>query len=212
MFDPLLDAVEQRVLGCLVEKQMSTPDYYPLTLNALVNACNQSTNRDPVMALEEAAVQGALDGLRERQVVWFVDAAGSRVQKYEHRIAEALGLSVQEAAVLAELLLRGPQTPGELRSRCTRMYAFQDLQEVEAALSVMQEAAPPLVARLPRQPGTKETRYGHLLGDLPQVQSAPAAAATIPSRNAQLEAELAALREEFTRLRDEFEAFKKQFE
>lgn len=209
MFDPLLDVVEQRVLGCLVEKQMSTPDYYPLTLNALVNACNQSTNRDPVMALEESAVQEALHGLRERQVVWFVDAAGSRVQKYEHRIAEALGLSVQEAAILAELLLRGPQTPGELRSRCTRMYPFPDLQEVEAALGVMLEAEPPLVARLPRQPGTKETRYAHLLGGLPEL---PAAAPVAPSRQTQLEADLAALREDFTRLRDEFEAFRKQFE
>jgi uncharacterized protein YceH (UPF0502 family) len=210
MLDPLLSPTEQRVLGCLIEKQLSTPDYYPLTLNALVNACAQSTNRDPVMALEEATVLEALHGLRDRQVVWFVDAAGSRVQKYEHRIAEALELSVQETAILAELLLRGAQTPGELRSRCSRMYAFQDLLEVEAALSVMLEAEPPLVARLPRQPGTKETRYGHLLGDLPEMQ--PPAAAPAPSRMAQLEGELVALREEFLQLRDAFEAFRKQFE
>jgi uncharacterized protein len=211
MFAPLLNATEQRVLGCLVEKQMSTPDYYPLTLNALVNACNQSTNREPVLALEEAPVMEALDGLRDRQVVWFVDAAGSRVQKYEHRIVETLGLAMQEAAILGELLLRGPQTPGELRSRCTRMYAFQDLQEVEAALGVMLEAEPPLVMRLARQPGTKETRYAHLLGDLPEtpitVPGTPA-----PSRTMQLEGELAALRMEFLQLRSEFEAFRKQFE
>jgi uncharacterized protein YceH (UPF0502 family) len=211
MFDPLLDPTEQRVLGCLVEKQMSTPDYYPLTLNALVNACNQSTNRDPVLALEEGPVQEALEGLRDRRVVWFVDAAGSRVQKYEHRIAEALGLSVQETAILAELLLRGPQTPGELRSRCTRMYAFQDLVEVEAALGVMLEAEPPLVARLPRQPGTKETRYTHLLGGAPELP-AVAASAPAPSRSSQLEAEVAALKQEFLQLRDAFEAFRKQFE
>lgn len=210
MFDPLLNVAEQRVLGCLIEKQMSTPEYYPLTLNALVNACKQSTNRDPVMALEETSVRAALSDLRDRQVVWFVDAAGSRVQKYEHRIAETLGLSVQEAAILAELLLRGPQTPGELRSRCTRMYPFQDLQELETALGLMLEADPPLIARLTRLPGTKETRYAQLLGDQPAAQvpgSAPAPAAT-----ARLEAEVAGLREEFILLRDAFETFRKQFE
>ena len=211
MFDPLLNATEQRVLGCLVEKQMATPDYYPLTLNALVNACNQSTNREPVMTLEEAPVMEALEGLRDRQVVWFVDAAGSRAQKYEHRIEETLGLSVQEAAILGELLLRGPQTPGELRGRCTRMYAFQDLQEVEAALEVMLEAEPPLVARLARQPGTKETRYAHRLGNQPEPLPAVPAASS-PSRTQQLEIELAALRAEFLQLRDAFEAFRKQFE
>jgi uncharacterized protein YceH (UPF0502 family) len=208
MFDSLLDTTEQRVLGCLVEKQLSTPDYYPLTLNALVNACNQSTNRDPVLTLEESAVQDALEGLRGRQVVWFVDAAGSRARKYEHRISEALGLSIQETAILAELLLRGPQTPGELRSRCTRMYAFQDLQEVEAALALMLEAEPPLVVRLPRQPGTKETRYGQLLGGPPEMP----VAAPAPARTGQLEGEVAQLKEEFLQLRAEFEAFRKQFE
>ena len=210
MNDALLAPAEQRVLGCLIEKQMATPDYYPLTLHALVNACNQSTNRDPVTALDEAAVVAALEGLRERQLVWIVDGPGCRVQKYEHRIVEAMGLSVQEAAVLAELLLRGPQTPGELRGHCTRMYSFQHLQEVETALEVMRESDPPLVAPLPRQPGTKETRYAHLLGD---VQEGPAPApAPAPSRTLQLEAELAALKEEFLKLRDEFEAFRKQFE
>lgn len=207
MFDSPLNAIEQRALGCLVEKQLSTPDYYPLTLNALVNACNQSTNRDPVLSLDDAAVSAALNGLRERQVVWFVDTGG-RAQKYEHRIAETLSLSLQETAVLAELLLRGPQTPGELRARCTRMYAFQDLQEVEAALSLLQEADPPLVTRLPRQPGTKETRYAHLLGE--GVEAATSQAP--PAKRADLEAEIAALREEFTQLRDAFEAFRKQFE
>jgi uncharacterized protein len=208
MFDPLLNATEQRVLGCLIEKQLSTPDYYPLTLNALVNASNQSTNRDPVMTLDEATVMEALNGLRERKVAWFVDSAGSRVQKYEHRIADELGLSIQETAVLAELLLRGPQTPGELRSRCTRMYAFQDLKEVEAALDLLMEADPPLVSRMQRQPGMKETRFTHRLGELAEQPSMPSA---LP-RNAQLEAELSALREEFIQLRAEFETFKKQFE
>jgi hypothetical protein len=210
MFDPLLDASEQRVLGCLMEKQLATPEYYPLTLNALVNACNQSTSRDPVMSLDPGTVNQALDSLRDRQVVWFVDAAGSRVQKYEHRIADALGLSIQETAILAELLLRGPQTPGELRSRCTRMYAFQDLQEVDTALELMQEADPPLVVPLPRQPGTKETRYAHLLGEQPAA--ALPVAAPPASRTAQLEAEVAALRADLNQLREAFEAFRRQFE
>lgn len=207
MFEPRLTATEQRVLGCLVEKQLSTPDYYPLTLNALVNACNQSTNRDPVMALEEAPVMEALQELRDHQAVWFVGGAGSRVQKYEHRLAESLGLSVQECAILAELLLRGPQTPGELRNRCTRMYPFPDLAEVEAVLALMLEAEEPLVAGLPRQPGTKETRYVHLLGDAPEP-----AAPSAPPRPSRLEAEVAALKEELARLREEFEAFRKQFD
>jgi uncharacterized protein len=210
MFDPLLGATEQRVLGCLLEKQMSTPDYYPLTLNTLVNACNQSTNRDPVLVLEEASVLEAIEGLRDRQLVWCVDAAGSRVQKYEHRIDATLGLSVQESAILAELLLRGPQTPGELLNRCTRMYAFPDLQEAEVALGVMLEAEPPLVARLPRQPGTKEARYAHTLGNLPELL--PPASLPAPSRTAQLEADLATLREELRALKEAFEAFRRQFD
>ncbi|HWQ09788.1 MAG TPA: YceH family protein [Holophaga sp.] len=210
MFDTPLSTEEQRVLGCLVEKQMSTPDYYPLTLNALVNACNQSSNRDPVMTLGEEGVLEALDLLRDRQLLWVLDSPGSRARKYEHRAAETLGLSVQEAAILAELLLRGPQTPGELRGRCTRMYGFADLQEVEAALGVMQEAEHPLVVGLPRQPGTKETRYAHALGSLPEARAQ--APAPTPSRTSQLEAEVAVLREELGQLREAFEAFKRQFE
>jgi len=211
MAEHRLTATEQRVLGCLLEKHLSTPDYYPLTLNALVNACNQSTNRDPVMALDEAAVMEALQELRDCQAVWFVGAAGSRVQKYGHRLAESRGLSVQECAILAELLLRGPQTPGELRNRSTRMYPFPDLAEVEAVLELMLEAEEPLAARLPRQPGTKETRYAHLLGDPPEAAASPQAPAP-PSRSAALEAEVAALKGELAQLRAEFEAFRKQFD
>jgi len=212
MFDAELTPTEQRVLGCLIEKQLSTPDYYPLTLNALVNACNQSTNRDPVLALTEQVVMEALQDLRDSQAVWFVGAAGSRVQKYDHRVAESLGLSVQECAILAELLLRGPQTPGELRNHGTRMYAFQDLQEVETVLEVMLEAERPLVAKLPRQPGTKETRYAHLLGGAPEHPAPAAAPVAGPSRTALLEGEVATLREELAQLRTEFEAFRRQFE
>jgi len=211
MFDPPLTLPEQRVLGCLIEKGLATPDYYPLTLNALVNACNQSTSRDPVMNLDETAVMTALYGLRDQQAVWFVGAAGSRVQKYQHRLAESLGLSVQETAIVGELLLRGPQTPGELRGRCTRMYAFQDLPEVEAVLALMLEAEDPLLAKLPRQPGTKETRYAHLLGEPPEAAAAVVPAPAGPSRTALLEAEVAALRGELAQLRAEFEAFRGQF-
>ena len=207
MFEPTLDPMECRVLGCLVEKQLSTPEYYPLTLNALQNACNQSSNRDPVLRLEEEAIREALEGLRRRGLIFEVNVAGARVIKYEHRLEAVLDLSLQEAAILAELLLRGPQTPGELRNRCTRMYAFPDLKEVEAALELLAEAD--IAASLPRQPGTKEARFAHRLGDQPQ---AAAAAAPVPLRSAQLESEVAALREEFIQLRDAFEAFRKQFE
>jgi uncharacterized protein YceH (UPF0502 family) len=211
MSDFELTGIQQRVLGCLIEKQLSTPDAYPLTLNALVNACNQTTNRDPVLALDEEAVTEALEGLRDAQAVWYVSGAGSRVQKFAHRLEEALGLSVQECAILAELLLRGPQTPGELRSRCSRMYPFPDLAEVEAVLSVMLESESPLAARLPRQPGTKETRYAHLLGGaVPEAAALPESAG--PTRSQRLEAEVASLKEELVRLRTEFDAFRRQFE
>lgn len=206
-----LDVCECRVLGCLVEKQLSTPEYYPLTLNALVNACNQSSNRDPVLALGEAEVRLALEGLRELDLASELSGAGARVLKHEHRLEEALHLSVQEAAVLAELLLRGPQTPGELRSRCARMYAFADLAEVESAIQLLAEAEPPLLVRLPKAPGAREARVAHLLagpveGDAP---AAPAAAA--PGRVGQLEAEVAGLKAELAGLRAEFEAFRAQF-
>ncbi len=207
MTDAALTIPEQRVLGCLLEKELSTPDAYPLTLNALVNACNQLTNRDPVLALDEAAVLEALEGLKDRQAAWLVGGAGSRVPKYAQRLAEARNLSVQECAILAELLLRGPQTPGELRARCARMYPFPDLAEVEAVLALMLEAEASLVARLPRQPGTKETRFSHLLGDpLPAEAPAP------PQPRGRLEEEVAVLRAELAALRAEFEAFRRQFE
>lgn len=210
MFDAPLTPDEQRVLGCLIEKEFSTPDYYPLTLNALVNACNQSTNRDPVVTLDEAAVTAALASLRDAQAVWFVTGGGSRVPKYGERVAETLGLSVQESAILAEMLLRGPQTTGELRNRCSRMYAFPDLQEVEAVLAVMTEGDRPLAASLPRQPGTKEIRFAHTLGEPAPAAPAPASPAG-PSRVERLEGEVAALRAELAELRAAFEAFRSEF-
>jgi uncharacterized protein YceH (UPF0502 family) len=212
MFEPPLDAVECRLLGCLVEKQLSTPEYYPLTLNALVNACNQSSNRDPVLAVDEEAAKAGLEGLRRRGLLYEVNTAGSRALKYEHRLEEALHLSVQEEALLVELLLRGPQTPGELRSRCTRMYAFQDLDEVEAGLGALMEAEPPLAVRLPRAPGAREARLAQLLSGPVETDTPGAPLATpAPSRVALLEAEVERLRTELGALRGEFETFKAQF-
>lgn len=213
MAETPLDPLEQRALGVLMEKELSTPEYYPLTLNALVNGCNQSSNRDPVLAVSDEEAQAAVDGLRDRHLAATVQGAGARALKYAQRFTEVRGLSVQEAAILAELLLRGPQTPGELRGRSARMYPFQDLTEVDAALSLLAETEPePLVVKLPRAPGTKESRYAHLLGGpvaleaeaAPGVPAAPAAPG--------LGARVAALEEQLERLRQEFEAFRKQFD
>jgi uncharacterized protein YceH (UPF0502 family) len=197
-----LEPLELRVLGVLLEKELSTPEYYPLTLNALVNGCNQSSNRSPVLTLDETTVQATLDRLRERRLVATVQGAGSRTVKFAQRLTAHLTLSVQEAAVLAELLLRGPQTPGELRSRTTRMYPFQELEEVDAALAILAEAEPePLAMRLPRAPGMKEARHAQLLGGPVSTQEAP------PSPVG-LAAQVAALTEELARLRIEFETFR----
>jgi len=222
---PLLDPMSLRVLGALLEKQMSTPEYYPLTLNALVNACNQSSNRDPVMVLDEGAVLSALDALRDEKLAWAVNAAGSRVTKYEHAIRERFDLSEQEAAILCELLLRGPQTPGELRSRTARLYAFTDLPEVEAALACLTDAEEPLAVCLPKQPGSREARYAHRLGvqeDPRQTQpihitgdprdTRPLTPILGPSEVQLLREEVTQLRAEVETLRDAFEAFKKQFD
>ena len=197
MLEPPLEPFELRVLGVLLEKELATPEYYPMTLNALVNGCNQSSNRSPVLQLDEETVHTALDGLRDRHWVGTVQGAGSRTVKFAQRFTESLGLSVQEAALLAELLLRGPQTPGELRSRGTRMYPFQELEEVDAALTLLTEAEPsPLIARLPRAPGLKEARYAQLLGGACEVQAAPPAPG-LAAQVAALSEELAALRAEF---------------
>ncbi len=159
----VLNEVECRVLGSLIEKEVTTPEYYPLSLNALVNACNQKSNRDPVMNLDESAVRDALHSLEGQSLIRSVSPADSRVTKYEHRLQEAFNFYRHETAVLCLLLLRGPQTPGELRSRSDRMHTFDDLNAVQSSLLHLMKREPPLVQALPRQPGTKETRYGHLL-------------------------------------------------
>ena len=158
-----LTPVESRVLGSLVEKDITTPDYYPLSLNALVNACNQKNNRDPVMTLGEDAVRDALSGLQSERLAGPARGADSRVTKYEHRLQEVYNFTRGEIAVLCILLLRGPQTTGELRGRTERMHRFEDLDQVQAALQRLMQREPPLAAVLPRQPGTKEARYAHLM-------------------------------------------------
>jgi uncharacterized protein YceH (UPF0502 family) len=215
----LLSEVEARVLGALVEKEITTPDYYPLSLNALMNACNQKSNRDPVMNLDEDSVRSALRALHDNSLVRSVSAADSRVTKYEHRLQEAFNFDRREAAIFCELLLRGPQTPGELRSRAERMHHFDDLSEVQSALQRLMTREPSLVKVLARQPGTKESRYIHLLcGDLEPVSSAVAhEAPTAATREntgklSSLESEVAELRKEIADLKQQFAAFRKQFE
>src|SRR6266568_1475034 len=158
-----LNETELRVLGSLVEKESTTPDYYPLSLNALTNACNQRSNREPVMSLDEEDVRDALDSLADKRLVRQATSFDSRVPKYAHQLAEVFNFDRRETAVLCVLLLRGPQTPGELRGRTERMYTFDDLPAVEAVLHRLAERQPPLVRQLPRRPGTKESRWAHLL-------------------------------------------------
>jgi uncharacterized protein len=173
----ILTAVEARVAGCLVEKAITTPEYYPMTLNALLNACNQKSNRHPVMSLNDQQVSQALESLRAKHVVRTITGGDNRVPKYRHELDEALQLNSQQLAVMTELLLRGPQTPGELNSRAARMYTFASLAEVEETLEDLQQrSGNPLVARLPKQPGTKEHRYTHLLSGNVNTADEPAAA------------------------------------
>jgi uncharacterized protein YceH (UPF0502 family) len=182
-----LTPMEARVIGCLIEKQITTPDQYPLSLNALVNACNQKSNRDPVMDVDEATVQATLDGLAKKHLILERSGFGSRVPKYQHRFCNTefgtLKLNPQELAIVCELLLRGPQTPGELRSRANRMAPFADVTEVEATLEGLQtREGGPLIVRLPREPGRRESRYAHLFGGSVETaagtESAEAASST----------------------------------
>ena len=212
----LLSDVEIRVLGSLVEKDITTPDYYPLSLNALVNACNQKNNRDPVMALGEDAVRAALESLQRQSLAGSAGGADSRVTKYEHRLQEVFNFDRREIAALCVLLLRGAQTPGELRGRTERMYRFEELEDVQATLERLSLRNPALVAVLPRQPGTKESRYMHLFsGNAPVSEAAPVQTAQSLSeddRVIQLESEVAALRREVAEMREQLQAFRKTFE
>ncbi len=209
----LLTDVEVRVLGTLMEKEATTPEYYPLTLNALVNGCNQKSNRDPAVNYDAETVEEALEGLRQKQFALFVTGSG-RVAKYAARISETLNLGRREAAVLCTLLLRGPQTLGEIKDRSERMFEFSDLAEVETVLAKFAEwESGALVKKLARQPGQKEARYAHLLAGAPVAQEASAATvntATPPTRIAQLEQEIERLRSDFDELKTRFESLESQ--
>ncbi|MGB9029161.1 MAG: YceH family protein, partial [Acidobacteriaceae bacterium] len=175
----ILSAHEARVLGALIEKEATTPEYYPLSVNALANACNQKNNREPVMQLDETDIRRALNRLQDHQLVAAV--RDSRVAKYEHRLQEVFNFTRGETAVLCVLLLRGPQTPGEIRSRTERIHHFEELDDVLAVLEKLAQREPPLVAALPRQPGSREIRYAHLLSGEPVVTPQPIAATPQPT-------------------------------
>ncbi len=215
----VLAPVEVRILGSLLEKDVTTPEYYPLTLNALVNACNQKSNRDPVVTYSEDAVSLGLETLKNKGLAVTVTGGSNRVPKYAHRLGERLNLRRPELALLCELMLRGHQTAGELRSRASRFYEFGDLEEVETTLRGLMERQDPLVAQLPRQPGSREVRYAHLLSgqplpdvtaDTPVIASPPPAPAT--DSTALLEAEIRAIRGELDQLKEQFAQFRRQFE
>jgi uncharacterized protein YceH (UPF0502 family) len=219
----VLTEVEARVLGALIEKEITTPEYYPLSLNALVNACNQKNNREPVTSLGEDEVAAAVQGLRDKQLAEPISYSGSRVVKYSHALGEAFNLARRETAILCVLLLRGPQTVGELRGRSERMHKFEDLNEVHLTLQRLAKREPPMAALLVRQPGTKEARYAHLLCGAVDAAGpsaiaaahAEATAAVGPSdreRIAELEARLAELANEMAELRARFAEFRKQFD
>lgn len=221
---PTLSPTETRVLGALLEKERLTPDQYPLSLNALLLACNQSTSREPVMALDEKELEAALENLRfEHKLATVFHGAGSRVQKYRHNLLDIFQLTPPQVALLCALLLRGPQTAAELRARTERLTdpSFATAADAEAALETLAAGPEPLVRRLPARPGQKERRYVQLLSGEPTVESgsfspsaefAPARAPATPSRLETLEGEVAALRAELGALKEEFAAFRRQFE
>jgi uncharacterized protein len=208
--DLLLDAVEVRVLGALMEKEATTPEYYPLSLNALVNACNQKSNRDPVVDYDEHTVYDAVDRLREKGSALIITGSG-RVNKYAQRISEKLNLGRRELAVLCTLLLRGPQTLGEIKDRSERMFSFGDLNETERVLEKLNEwPGGALVKKLPRQPGHKEARYAHLLAGEPAVEFVAETVTVPPTRVTQLEQDLQQLRSEFDELKRRFDQLEAQ--
>jgi uncharacterized protein len=214
----VLNAAEARVLGSLVEKDITTPDYYPLSLNALINACNQKNNREPVTNFDEETVRLALRNLSDKRLAGTAAGADSRVTKYEHRLQEIYNFTRPETAILCVLLLRGPQTPGELRGRTERMHRFEHLDEVLSGLQQLMRREPPLVKALGRRPGTKEIRYAHLLSGDVEAWEPPAASASAAPVSAdaerlhQLEEHVAALTREVADLKQQMADFRKQFE
>lgn len=214
-----LDPFEVRVLGVLAEKEALTPDSYPLSLNALTNGCNQLSSRDPVMSISEDTIQDVLQRLVQRKLVSEVRQAGARVAKYEHRMRMKWTLEQDKLAILTILMLRGIQTPGEIRARSGRLHDFSSVADVEAGLQFLIDKYPPLVARLARAPGTKEARYAHLLSGAEVLERQETAASFSSGvetprqdRIAQLEGEVTKLRADVDRLLGQFENFKKQFD
>lgn len=219
VFDPAIDKVdlnarEVRVLGCLVEKELSTPDYYPMTLNSLTTACNQKTNRNPVVEYDDSDVVEALDGLQRKRLVGNASSTHGRAAKYRHALAEAMNLSEPQRAVIASLLLRGPETVGELRGRTSRLHEFDSLDEVEGILEKLAQREPPLVTQLPRQAGQKEARYAHLFAGEPEIDDAPRTGQEegLADRVAKLEEQVELLRVHLDEYIDAFETFRRQFE
>jgi uncharacterized protein len=218
---PLSD-IETRVLGALIEKDITTPDYYPLSLNALVNACNQKNNREPVMTLNEDQVRASLESLQQQRLAGPARGADSRVTKYEHRLQEVFNFTRGEIAIICVLLLRGSQTPGELRGRTERMFRFEELSDVLSTLQRLGQRESPLVKQLPRQPGTKEARFAQLFsGDVEgfapgtevETHSSHESSGRAPSseRVSQLEEEVKVLRQEVSDLKEQFARFRDQF-
>jgi uncharacterized protein len=214
----VLNPAEARVLGALVEKDITTPDYYPLSLNALINACNQKNNREPVTNFDEETVRLALRNLSDKRLAGPAGGADGRVTKYEHRMQEVFNFTRQETALICVLLLRGPQTPGELRGRTERMYQFEQLDDVLSGLQQLMRREPPLAKALGRRPGTKEIRYAHLLSGDVEAWEPPAETTSFSAGSAdaerliQLEEQVAALRNEVTDLKQQMAEFRKQFE
>jgi len=217
--DIILDDAEVRILGCLIEKELTTPEYYPLSLNSLTNACNQKSNRNPMVSYDESVVEQGLDRLQSKGLARKTLTAGSRVEKYLHTILDKFDLSKQEMAVLCELMLRGPQTAGEIRSRAERMSQFENLQAVEETLRGLADHDPALVIQLPRETGRKERRFMHLLSgsrnnaamndEQPAAASAPVIKTDERLRN--MEEEIERLKEEVKELKQAFAEFRSQF-
>jgi uncharacterized protein len=213
----ILPDVEIRVLGSLVEKQLTTPEYYPLTLNALLSACNQKSNRDPVVSYDDKTVMSAVDSLRDKNLVYLFYGSGSRTVKYKHMLPSVYELEPSETAIIAVLLLRGPQTIGEVRERTGRLHEFGSLGEVQETLDRLATRGEPLISRLERQPGQKDARHAHLLSGpvdaaAASVSQRPDAAPPPNRRFEELEAKVSSLRSELAAFREEFAAFRKQFD
>lgn len=212
-----LNEIEARVLGSLVEKQLTTPEYYPLTLNALAAACNQKNNRDPVVSYTDQRVAAAVDSLRDKNLVYLFYGSSSRVVKYKHMLPNVYGLEPPETGIICVLLLRGPQTVGELRERTGRLYEFSGIGEVNETLDGLASRDEPLIVKLERQPGQKEARFAHLLsGEVTQEtfrgKDSPGSAEPKADRVSKLEADIESIRGELEELRQQFDRFRQQFE